>query len=41
MNLRVIALLVILKRNINTPSDYALKVSERAIELSRLYEVAE
>lgn len=29
------------KRNINTPSDYALKVSERAIELSRLYEVAE
>lgn len=29
------------KRNINTPSDYALKVSERAAELSRLYEVAE
>ncbi len=29
------------KRNINTPSDYALKVSERAVELSRLYEVAE
>ena len=29
------------KRNINTPSDYAVKVSERAIELSRLYEVAE
>lgn len=29
------------KRHINTPSDYALKVSERAIELSRLYEVAE
>ena len=27
------------KRNINTPSDYALKVSERAAELSRLYEV--
>ena len=27
------------KRNINTPSDYALKVSERAVELSRLYEV--
>ena len=29
------------KRNINTPSDYAVKVSERAVELSRLYEVAE
>ena len=29
------------KRSINTPSDYALKVSERAVELSRLYEVAE
>lgn len=29
------------KRNINTPSDYALKVSERAVELNRLYEVAE
>ena len=29
------------KRNINTPSDYALKVSERAVKLSRLYEVAE
>lgn len=29
------------KRNINTPSDYALKISERAAELSRLYEVAE
>ena len=29
------------KRNINAPSDYALKVSERAVELSRLYEVAE
>lgn len=28
------------KRNINTPSDYAVKVSERAAELSRLYEVA-
>nr|DAX42279.1 MAG TPA: Transglycosylase SLT domain [Caudoviricetes sp.] len=29
------------KMNINTPSDYALKISERAAELSRLYEVAE
>ena len=29
------------KRNTNTPSDYAVKVSERAAELSRLYEVAE
>ena len=29
------------KRNTNTPSAYALEVSERAIELSRLYEVAE
>ena len=29
------------KMNINTPSDYALKVSERAVELSRLYEVGE
>lgn len=29
------------KRHINTPSDYALKVSERAAELSRLYEVGE
>lgn len=28
------------KRNINTPSDYAVKVSERAVELSGLYEVA-
>ena len=28
------------KRHINTPSDYALKISERAAELSRLYEVA-
>lgn len=28
------------KRHINTPSDYAVKVSERAAELSRLYEVA-
>ena len=27
-------------RNINTPSDYAIKVSKRAVELSRLYEVA-
>ena len=27
------------KRNTNTPSDYALKVSERAVELSRLSEV--
>lgn len=26
-------------RNINTPSDYAIKVSKRAVELSRLYEV--
>ena len=29
------------KRNINTPSDYAVKVSERAVELNRLYEEAE
>ena len=29
------------KRNIDTPSDYALKVSDRAVELSRLYEVEE
>ena len=29
------------KRNINTPSDYAVKVSERAVELNRLYEVEE
>ena len=29
------------KRNINTPSDYAIKVSERAVELNRLYEVCE
>ena len=29
------------KRNINTPSDYAVRVSERAVELNRLYEVAE
>lgn len=27
------------KRHINTPSDYAVKVSERAVELNRLYEV--
>ena len=41
MNLRVIALLVILKRNINTPSDYVVKVSERAVKLRRMYEVAQ
>lgn len=29
------------KRHINTPSDYAVKVSERAVELNRLYEVGE
>lgn len=29
------------KRNINTPSDYAVKVSEREVELNRLYEEAE
>jgi hypothetical protein len=29
------------KRNISTPSDYAVKVSERAVELNRLYEVGE
>lgn len=29
------------KRNIDTPSDYAVKVSDRAVELSRLYEVEE
>lgn len=29
------------KRNINTPSDYAVKVSERAVKLRRMYEEAE
>lgn len=29
------------KRNINTPSDYAVKVSERAVKLRRMYEVGE
>ena len=29
------------KRNINTPSDYAVKVSERAVKLRRMYEVEE